>query len=719
MKKNIKILISAFVCIAIIFCFTVPAFAAKGNNSNNSKNNSKNNIKNINKYITGNVKCFDDVKENHWAYKYIMWMLERDIVHGIGNNKFNPNGTVTRAEFAKMMVRTLDLKLSSPDKQTFEDVNKKAWEYPYVESSKNYLTYYRTSTGNYFKPSQPSVREDMAVALVKALGYQDEAIDESILNQFADADEITPSIRKYVALSVKYGLMKGIPKDGKLYFGPMNNLTRAEAATLLYRAFVVKEEKVPYEEDKLPYEDDDYDENDEDDDDDIYIKPVVTVTTSGKKLIVNWNKIDSPKFQGYRVVISKNDPNPAYPKNGYLFYITDKNQTSAVIDNSIPYAVNSDFGDYLEKGVKYYISVTAEYSDKFVAGNAVRKTYPGESTNDTHETPVVYTSVENGILVLRWNKINSKDFKEYRVVISKNDSTPDFDDGYLYRITDSNKTFAVINNTDKYTGGDFGNYLTKGEKYYFTVVAVYEDEAVTGNVVQYKYDGAENPDLYVVPEVNAYIENGKLVLRWKQIDSPKFVDYRVVASKSDSTPGYPENGYLYAISDRTKNYAIIDNTTEYTNGDFDGYFIKGEKYYFSIAAVYSDKIVTGNAIQVQYNGDDSPVMFPAPVVSATYEDGNLVVKWDKIDSPQLVEYRLVISEENKTPAYPADGFYDKPYSPDTTAVLIDRSKTYTDGDFSTLTYGNEYYFSVTAVYKNNKYVAGNPVKVLYLVSANN
>jgi len=595
MSKKIKVLFSIFLCVAMIFCSTVPAFAAKDNNSKNNQNNSKNNNKY--KYSTVNIKCFDDVDENHWAYKYIMWMLDRDIVHGIGNNKFNPNGTVTRAEFAKMMVRTLDLKLISPDQPTFDDVNKKAWEYQYVESSKNYLTYYKTSNGNYFKPSEPSVREDMAVALVKALGYQNEAVDESIINQFADADEITPSLRKYVALAVKYGLMKGAPKDGKLYFSPMSNLTRAEASALLYRAFVVKEEKVPYEEDKLPYEDD---ENEED----IYVKPVVKVKTSDGKIVVSWNKIDSPKFQGYRVVISKKDSTPAYPENGYLYYITDKNKTSVVIDNSKPYEVNSDFGNYLDKGVQYYVSVTAEYSDKVVAGNAVK----------------------------------------------------------------------------------------------------------------FKYDGPENPELYVAPEVNAFFENGKLVLRWQQIDSSKFVGYRVVASKDDSTPSYPENGYLYSITDKTKNYAIIDNKTKYTEGDFGGYFINGEKYYFSVTAVYTDKVVPGNAVRVKYSGEDSPELFPAPEVSAAYKDGKLVIKWDKIDSPQLVEYRLVISEENKTPAYPADGYYNKPYSADTTSVVIDGSKTYYDGDFSTLTYGNEYYFSVTAVYKNNKYVAGNPVKVLYLIS---
>ncbi len=699
MKKNLKGLISLFISIMLIFSFAVPSFAAK----NNSKNNKGSIISTI-------AKSFKDVKQGHWAYDYIMWMYENNIIDGVGNDSFNPNGTVTRAQFAKMMVNTLDLKLYSPDTPTFADVTKKAWEYQFVESSKNYLTYYKTTSGNYFRPSENAVREDMAVALVKALGYQNEAADESILSQFADANQITPSLKKYVALSVKYGLMTGDTKDGKLVFDSQGNLTRAQAATLLYRAFKINDEKVPYEEDKVPYEDNNGD----------YVKPLVSVTTSDNKLVVNWNKISSSKLAGYAVVVSKNDSTPAYPDNGYLYYITDKNQTSAVIDNSTAYSGTSDFGSYLTKGQKYYISVTAIYTDKLIAGNTVHKTYPGNASPDPYIAPVVYTTVENGILVLRWSKIESDKLTGYKVVVSKNDSTPVYpDNGYLYNITDKNKTYAIIDNSTAYNGtSDFGSYLTKGEKYYISVTAVYTDKNVAGNVVQVQYNGVENPELYVMPVVKADVENGKLILRWNQINSANFVGYRVVASKNDSSPSYPENGYLYTITDRAKNYAIIDNSTAYTDGDFGGYFIKGDSYYFTVTAVYTDRSIVGNTIQRQYTGDDNPALFPAPVVSADYENNTLVVKWNKIESPQLVEYRVVISQNNANPAYPANGFYNTALDKNTTSVAIDVTKPYTSGDFTTLTYDNKYYFSVTAVYSNNKYVAGNAVEKVYLIKPN-
>ena len=309
---------SLIVCILLTFTFVLPAYATN-NNGNNS------------------TRSFKDVQKGYWAYDQIMWMLDRNIINGIGNDQFGPDEIVTRSQFAKMMVLTLNLQLYYPDTPSFLDVAKNAWEYPYVEAAKTYLTGFRTSSGDNFKPSQSAVREDMAVALVKALGYQDETPDESLLSRFSDASQISPNLRKYIALSVKHGLVEGYTQNGQWVFNPQGNLTRAQASTLLYKAFKYNEDKVTYDDDKVTY------------DDTIYIKPSVSVNTDNKRLVGSWNKINSTKLTGYMVVISAKDSSPTYPENGYLYYITDKNQTSAVIDNSTPYNGNSDFGKYLEK----------------------------------------------------------------------------------------------------------------------------------------------------------------------------------------------------------------------------------------------------------------------------------------------------------------------------------------------------------------------------------
>ena len=694
MNRKLKRLITFLLCMVLVISSSAAVFAAKPASESKA-------VKPISSLL--NSKGFKDVDENHWAYDAIMWMFENGFINGVGNDQFNPSGIVTRAEFAKMMINTLKLEQYSPQTPSFLDVDKKHWAYPFVEGAKSYLTGWRTSSGDYFKPSQSAVREDMAVALVKALGYHNDTVDERILDQFADAGSINKNLRRHVALAVKNGLMEGTNKNGQKVFNAQGNLTRAEAATLLRRAFINNEEKITYDEDKVTY-----------DDTGTYVKPSVSVANENNTTVVRWNKINSSKLQGYKVVISKYDSTPSYPENGYLYYITDLNKDYAVINNSTPYN-NGDFGKYLKKGEKYYFSVTAVYTDKNVAGNAVQFEYKGTENPEAYVAPVVNVEEDNGKLILRWNKIDSAKFKNYRVVASKGDSTPSYpDDGYLFSITDRNRNYAVIDNTTAYTDGDFGNYFTKGERYYFSVTAVYEDKVVAGSAVRVKYEGTENPEAYVVPVVTVEEDNGKLILRWNKIDSSKFKNYRVVASKGDSTPSYPDDGYLFSISDSNRNYAVIDNTTAYTDGDFGGYFVKGEKYYFNITAVYEDRVIAGNTIRAQYNGDDGTV-FPAPKVTVKYEDGKLLVKWDKIESSKLVEYRVVISQNNKTPVYPANGYYDTAFGKDVTSVEINGTKTYNDGDFAALAYGTLYNFSVTAVYDNGKYVAGNAVEKMYLI----
>ncbi|MBQ7566598.1 MAG: S-layer homology domain-containing protein [Oscillospiraceae bacterium] len=47
---------------------------------------------------------FSDVSADHWAAKFVGYCADKGIVSGVGNNKFNPNGQLTGAAFAKMLL---------------------------------------------------------------------------------------------------------------------------------------------------------------------------------------------------------------------------------------------------------------------------------------------------------------------------------------------------------------------------------------------------------------------------------------------------------------------------------------------------------------------------------------------------------------------------------------------------------------------------------------
>ncbi len=143
---------------------------------------------------------FEDVSSDSWYYEGVTTMAEYGIITGYPDGKFLPGNRVTREEFAVMMVRALKLGKSGSD-SSFEDIADDYWATPYIESAKLYLTGYKTNTGISFKPKYDAVREDMAVSLVKALGYNTSNANLNLLNKFEDKNQISENLKPYVAIA--------------------------------------------------------------------------------------------------------------------------------------------------------------------------------------------------------------------------------------------------------------------------------------------------------------------------------------------------------------------------------------------------------------------------------------------------------------------------------------------------------------------------------------
>ena len=52
---------------------------------------------------------FTDVAEGTWYTEAVLWAAENGVVNGVGNGKFNPNGTVTREQIAAILCRYAEL----------------------------------------------------------------------------------------------------------------------------------------------------------------------------------------------------------------------------------------------------------------------------------------------------------------------------------------------------------------------------------------------------------------------------------------------------------------------------------------------------------------------------------------------------------------------------------------------------------------------------------
>lgn len=192
--------------------------------------------------VNGSGDGFSDLPQDHWAYTAIMEMVNRGVISGYPDGTFRPDKEVTREEFAKIMTLALRLSIQNPKNPSFVDVSRKHWAYKYIETAKPYLTGYNTNSGLKYKGTENALREDIAVALVKARCYQNDDVDiNELSNMFTDSNQMSQNLKKYILIAKKRGLIDGYP-DGT--FKPKATLTRAEASKLLWQIITMDDEKI-------------------------------------------------------------------------------------------------------------------------------------------------------------------------------------------------------------------------------------------------------------------------------------------------------------------------------------------------------------------------------------------------------------------------------------------------------------------------------------------
>ncbi|WP_162341401.1 S-layer homology domain-containing protein [Paenibacillus paridis] len=162
----------------------------------------------------------------HWAKAAIERGVTLGFINGYSDGTFRPNAQVTRAEFATMLVRALELKTNS-GVITFKDagsIPKWAESYVATAAAAGIVAGYEDQT---FRPSKPINRSEIAVMVARALKWPADSTEKST---FADREQIPAWAEPAVAMAAQAGVMKG---RGANLFVPAANATRAEAATLL------------------------------------------------------------------------------------------------------------------------------------------------------------------------------------------------------------------------------------------------------------------------------------------------------------------------------------------------------------------------------------------------------------------------------------------------------------------------------------------------------
>ncbi len=169
------------------------------------------------------VQIFPDVPATHFAFNAVEFLASAGIVSGRTTGNFDPNASITRGEFAKIICLAAGLTPITGGTPSFSDTSGN-WAAGYIEAAKTagLIGGYPDGT---FRPNALVTRAEICKMVVAAAGF---ATDTSgagfsdIDGNWAENDILT---------AANNGIVNGYA-DGT--FRPNNHATRAEASVMVY-----------------------------------------------------------------------------------------------------------------------------------------------------------------------------------------------------------------------------------------------------------------------------------------------------------------------------------------------------------------------------------------------------------------------------------------------------------------------------------------------------
>lgn len=164
---------------------------------------------------------FSDIK-NHWAYDYIKFAVNNDIMHGMGGSIFQPDGRTTQAMFITMLSYCAGLDLRS--------AGASPWYRPFTDWAEREGI---TAGVRGYDPDARISREQMAVMLRNFIVSQNSSVEDHSHPQFADIGRAGSWSRGAIRQLQSWNVLSG---KGNNMFDPKGGLTRAEAAVTVRNA---------------------------------------------------------------------------------------------------------------------------------------------------------------------------------------------------------------------------------------------------------------------------------------------------------------------------------------------------------------------------------------------------------------------------------------------------------------------------------------------------
>ena len=173
---------------------------------------------------------FTDVASDAWYVDEIAYAVEHGIMEGVGNNQFNPEGSITRAQLVQILYN-IEGRPTVTGTNNFTDVSSSAWYADAVQwAYENKIV--EGTGGTTFAPNSVANRQTVATILYRyTADYKKLDVSKSSdLASFTDKSEISSWALEGMQWANGYKIINGVTTT---QLKPTGTTTRAQMATMM------------------------------------------------------------------------------------------------------------------------------------------------------------------------------------------------------------------------------------------------------------------------------------------------------------------------------------------------------------------------------------------------------------------------------------------------------------------------------------------------------
>ena len=183
--------------------------------------------------VTGE-STYSDVKTGDWYYDAVVWATEAGVVNGMGDGTFAPTGTTTRAQIVQILYN-LEGTPAVSGTTPFTDLTANWYKPAILWAYQNNVVAGKSPTT--FDPEGPVTREQIAVILTQYMFHvltMERTWTPADLSTFPDGANVSSWAKEAMQDAVALGLINGTKApDGLVYIDPQGSAARQQVATIL------------------------------------------------------------------------------------------------------------------------------------------------------------------------------------------------------------------------------------------------------------------------------------------------------------------------------------------------------------------------------------------------------------------------------------------------------------------------------------------------------